>query len=102
MSNTPLVNTMRRPAARCSRTNATRPASSRTRLTQLLETHVAGESPRVPRTIDPYILHAGLHPERVQQPMVVVRIAVDLVHGDVDFVRALDQVERFDRERRFG
>ena len=32
--------------------------------------------------------------------MVVVRIAVELVHGDVEFVGAFDEVEAVDREDR--
>src|SRR6266545_7622848 len=100
MSKTPFAKTIRRPAARASRTKASRAAASTTR--HIFKLHVAGKAPRVARAINADILDARLHPERVQQPVVVVRISVDFVDGHIDFVGALDEIERFDRERRLA
>src|SRR5215467_3332952 len=97
MSKTPFVKTTRLPAARASRTNAASASAS-----SIFELHVAGEAPGVLRTIDPDVLRARLHAERVQQPMVVVREAVLLVDADIELVGPFDEIERIDREHRFG
>jgi hypothetical protein len=52
----------------------------------------------VPGPIDPDVLDARLDPERVEQPVVVVRVAVALVNGRIDFIRALDEIEAVERE----
>ena len=54
------------------------------------------ELPGVLRAIDPDVLGARLHAERVQQAMVVVRVAVHLVDGDVELVRPFDEIEALD------
>src|SRR5689334_5356552 len=96
MSKTPLVKTTRLPAERASRTNAASASAS-----SIFEFQVAGEAPGVLRTIDPDVLRARLHAERIQQAMVVVREAVLLVHTDVELVRPLHEIEGVDREHRF-
>src|SRR5262245_43655810 len=63
-----------------------------------IERDALGESPLVSRTINPDVLRPRLHTERVEQPMVVVGIAVELVNGNVNLVRALDEIEAGDRE----
>src|SRR3954453_12698567 len=97
MSNTPFVKTIRRPAARASRTNAPSASASSIR-----ERHVAREAPLVARAIYADVLRARLHAERLEQPVVVVWIAVELVDRDVELVGAFDEIERRDRERRLG
>src|SRR4051794_16245462 len=98
MSKTPLVKTMRLPAARASRTKAT----SASACSILLEADAAREAPAVARTIDADVLGARLDAEGVEQPVIIVGEAVELVNGDVHLVGAFDQLERLDRERRFG
>src|SRR5258708_17758539 len=56
----------------------------------------------MPRTMDAEGVNARLHAESVEEPVVVVWIAVALVHGHVDLVRALDKLEAVDRERYFS
>ena len=56
----------------------------------------------VARPVDADVVDPRLHPEGVQQPVVVVREAVALVDGDVELVGALDEIEALDRERRLG
>ena len=68
----------------------------------LLEPHVAGEPPGVARTVDADVLGPRLHAEGVEQAVVVVRIAVDLVDRDVELVGAFDEVERVDGEGGLG
>src|SRR4029453_7997945 len=97
MSNTPFVKTIRLPAARASRTNAASASAS-----SILERHPARKTPLVARTVDSDVLRAQLHAERVEQPGIVVRIAVELVDGHVQLVGALHEIERRDRERRVG
>src|SRR5215813_8478509 len=97
MSNTPFVKTIRLPAARALRTNAaSRSASS------IPELHAAREAPLVPRPVDADVLRPRLDAERVEEPVVVVGIAVQLVDGNVQLVGALDEIERRDRERGLG
>ncbi len=62
----------------------------------------AGKIPAVARPIDADVLRARLHAEGVEQAVVVVRIAVELVHRDVELVGAFDEVEAVDRERHLG
>ena len=57
------------------------------------------ELPRVRRAVDADVLRARLHAEAVEQPVVVVRVAVHAVRRDVELVGPLDQVEAFDAER---
>ena len=52
--------------------------------------------------INPHVFQPRLDAERVQEPVIVVRRAVALVHGDVELVRPLDQIERVDLERDDG
>ena len=56
----------------------------------------AVERPLVPRPVDADVLHPRLDAERVQQAVIVVRRAVALVDGDVELVRAFDQIERLE------
>ena len=56
----------------------------------------------VPRPVDADVLGARLDAERVEQAVVVVGIAVELVDRDVELVGALHQVEAVHREDRFG
>ena len=51
------------------------------------------------RTVDADVVRPRFHSKRVQQAMVVVRIAVAFVDGDIDFVRAFHEIETLDRER---
>src|SRR5262249_17912521 len=71
-------------------------------VTAALELDAGGERPAVARPIDADIVDAGLHTEGVEKPMVIVRVAVTLVNGDVDFVGSLDELEAIDREGRLG
>ena len=50
------------------------------------------------RTEDADFLQSRLHAKRVQQPVIVVRRTVLAVHGDVELVRAVDEIEAVDRE----
>src|SRR5688572_33382190 len=54
------------------------------------------------RTVDADILDAGLHPEGVEEAMVVVRSALARVGGDVELVGAFHQVERVDMDLYLG
>ena len=54
------------------------------------------------RPVDADVLGPRLHAEGVEQPVVVVRVAVELVDRDVELVGAFDEIEAVDRERRFG
>ena len=60
--------------------------------------HRRRELPAVARPVDADVLAARLHAERVEQPVVVVRIAVARVDRDVELVGALDEVEALDHE----
>ena len=61
-----------------------------------------GEIPFVAWAIDANVLGPRLHPKGVEQAVVIVRIAVQLVDRDVQLVGALDEIEALDREARFG
>src|SRR5829696_8441469 len=98
MSNTPLVKTIRVPSARRARANSA--PSLRDFIGRELDR--AREAPAMRRPVDADILGPGFHPEGIEEPVVVVGVAVLLVHGDVELVSALDQVESFDREARLG
>ena len=74
-------------------------AISATRSTGSLEPDVRRELPAVFGPVDAHVLGARLHAEGVEQPMVVVRIAVELVRRDVDLVGAFHQVETGDAKR---
>src|SRR5919112_589537 len=84
------------PAPRPSTLTARRPS----RAVRAREHHRVREAPLVPRAVDADVLRAGLHAERIEQAMVVVRIPVELVHRDVELVGAFDKVEAVDREHR--
>ena len=62
------------------------------------ELDVPAERPFVIGTVDADVANARLHAERVQQAVVVVRIAIRLVRRQVEAIRALDQIELVDRE----
>src|SRR5437867_2121356 len=51
------------------------------------------------RTVDADVVRSRFHAKRVQEAMVVVRIAVAFVDRDVDFVGTFDEIEVVDRER---
>src|SRR5690348_1490418 len=50
------------------------------------------------RTVDADVADARLHPERIEQAMVIVRIAIRLVRGEIEAIRAFDEIETIDRE----
>ena len=107
-SNTPLVKTIVLPAARSRATRST--ACSRRHdvlgvlcvlcVLDVSEANGIREAPSMAGAIDADVVHARLHAERIQQPVIVVRVAVALVHGDIELVGALDQVEAVDGEGR--
>src|SRR5262245_21677657 len=68
----------------------------------LSEADIRRKSPAVARTEDADVVAARRDPERIKKPVVVVRRAVTLVHGDVEPVRPVDQVQMVDGERHFG
>src|SRR4051794_7278723 len=63
-----------------------------------IERDAIGEPPLVPGPVNTDVLRTRFHAERVEQSMIVVRIAVEFVNGDVDLVGALDEIERVDGE----
>src|SRR5689334_8579949 len=101
---------MRRPAARCDVTNATVSGHVRVRavpaasgfMPGTVEGDTSGEFPLVPRPIDADVFRSRLHTEGVQQPMVVVRVAIELVNRHIELVGAFNEIETVDRETRFG
>src|SRR3979490_1227971 len=62
------------------------------------ELHVWRKRPAVTWTVDAHIAAPRFDAERVQKTMVVVRKPVALVHGNIELVGALDQIEAVDRE----
>src|SRR5688572_28662080 len=104
-SNTPFVNTTSLPMWRRCSTKATASAVDRTFLRVcrsrlvFLQLDAGCEPPDMFWPVDADFLAAGLHTERVQEAMIVVRISVALVHGDVELVSPFDEVERVDGKR---
>src|SRR5687767_2952729 len=97
MSKTPLVKTTRRPSARVARVYAVISARVFIRVV-FRERDRAREGPLVFRPVNANVLRAGLHAERVQQPVVVERITIELVDCHVEFVSAFDEIEALDGE----
>src|SRR6266513_1785655 len=101
---------MRRPAARRDVTNASVSGQVRTRamssasglMPGTVEGDAIGEFPLVPRPIDAGVFRPRLHTESVEQPMVVVGIAVELMNRHIELVGAFNEIETLDRETRFG
>src|SRR5262249_41445720 len=107
-SKTPLVNTTVLPAAR--QEAASRAASAvvmdaeiapRSR-TLALEADVLGKRPAMARPIDADVMRARFDAERVEQPVMVVRVAVALVDRDIELVGPFDEIEPVDRESALG
>src|SRR5262249_44356707 len=70
----------------------------RTRLRRL-EPDVRAEAPCVFRPVDADVVRPRLDAKRVEETMVIVRVAVALVDRDVELVRPFDELEAIDRER---
>src|SRR6476660_51871 len=51
------------------------------------------------RPIDPDVPGPRLHPERIQEAVVVIRKAVALVNSHIKLVRALYEIQAVNRER---
>ena len=66
------------------------------------ERHCVVEAPRVFGPVDPDILGPRFDAERVQQPVIVVRIAVEFVDGNIELIRPFHEVEALDREHGLG
>src|SRR5204863_8409092 len=64
-----------------------------------LESDPRRKTPLVMRTVNPDVMRPRFDTERVEQPMVIVRIAVLFVRRDIDLVGPLDEVEALDRKR---
>src|SRR5262245_43362293 len=97
-SNTPFVKTIVWPAARARSTRRRALAS----VTVGPEFDVRRKTPAVTRAIDADVLRARIHTKRVEEPVVVVRIPIALVDGDVELVGAIHEIEALDGERRLG
>src|SRR5688500_16562096 len=95
MSNTPLVKTIFLPSRLTPSTNAA---------VSLLVTELdaAVECPRVIGAIDADVADLRLDAEGIEQPVVVVGVAVGLVRGQVEAIRPFDEIELVDPERDDG
>src|SRR5262245_27890158 len=102
-SKTPFVKTTLRPSRRSS--SATRwislLATIVTTSGRLLERDPGRERPMMLRPVDADVGRPRLHAERVEQPVIVVRIPVARVDGDIQLIRAFDQLEAVDFEGDF-
>src|SRR5688572_24049679 len=58
--------------------------------------------PGVAWTVNPHFLAARLHAECVEQTVIVVRVSVSLVDGDIELVGAFDEIEALDTEGHFS
>src|SRR5689334_6834137 len=64
----------------------------------LLEFDVVGKRPSVLRTVDADVRRARLHAKRIELTVIVVRVPFDRMNGDVELVRAFDELEIIDGE----